>query len=90
MDKQQLHERLAQLHTELQQVESVDDKDREILQRLARDIQELLEESGGGQAHQHHRLGERLRESVEQLEAAHPNLTMLMGQVADALARMGI
>jgi len=36
------------------------------------------------------RLGEGLKEGIELFEASHPQATMLMGQVIDALAKMGI
>lgn len=89
MDKQQLHEKLNQLHAELDQVECSDGKQREILQKVARDIQELLgrQEKGAG----HYRdLGERLKEGVAQLEASHPEATLRIRQMIDQLAYMGI
>jgi HSP90 family molecular chaperone len=90
MDKQHLHNRLEQLHAELQQVESVDESERQILQKLMSDIKKLVEEGETDQHHVYDRLGEGLREGIERLEASHPRATMLMGQVVDALAKMGI
>ena len=52
MNKKQLHEKLQQLHAELDQVECSDNQ-REILQKVAGDIQELLarqEEGAEGKA----------------------------------------
>jgi hypothetical protein len=49
-----------------------------------------LEQSEEHPAHRYTRLGERLRDSIERLEATHPTITMLMGQTADMLAKMGI
>ncbi|HYE72418.1 MAG TPA: DUF4404 family protein [Blastocatellia bacterium] len=88
MDRRELQSRLAQLHSELQQVETVDENERDLLRKLSGDIQELLESQPSDAKHQ--RLGEGLRESIELLEASHPRLTMLMGQVIDQLAKMGI
>jgi hypothetical protein len=90
MDKRHLHNRLEQLHDELQQVESVDESERQILQKLMSDIKKLVEEGETDQHHVYDRLGEGLREGIERLEASHPRATMLMGQVVDALAKMGI
>ena len=90
MDKQDLHKKLQQLHTEFQQLELVDEKERDILQQLMADIQELLEQEEGYQVHRYKRLGERLRESIKQFEVSHPRLTMMMGQTIDMLATMGI
>lgn len=61
MDRLQLHNRLEQLHCELQQIESVDEDERQILQNLMRDIKRLV---GAGDSDQHlvyARLGERLQ-----------------------------
>jgi hypothetical protein len=92
MDKQQLHNRLEQLHSELQQIESVDENERQILQKLMSDIKKLVQAGDGDQHHEHvyERLGEGLREGIERFEASHPRATMLMGQLVDALAKMGI
>jgi len=90
MDKQQLHKRLEELHAELQQVDSLDAGERETLQRLRSDIQELLAQKEGASSHQYKSMADRLREDVETLEASHPQATMLMGQLIDALAKIGI
>jgi len=90
MDKQQLDQSLEQLHEELQQVNSVDENERKILQKLAADIHELLDQKEDAQPQRYKRLGEGLRQELERLEISHPSLTMLMGQVIDALAKMGI
>jgi hypothetical protein len=89
MDKERLHTTLEQLHGELQQIESVDENERQLLQKLTSDIKKLLE---AGESDHHHveRLDEGLREGIELLEASHPRATMLMGQVIDALSKIGI
>lgn len=90
MDAQHLQERLQKLHRELQQIESFDENERQALQQLMTDIQELLEQREGHPIQKYSRLGERLKEGVAQLEASHPTVTMLMGQAIDMLAKMGI
>lgn len=90
MDKQQLHKRLEELHAELQQVNSVDASERETLQKLTGDIQELLAQKESASSHHYKSLAERLQEDIEKLEASHPQATMLMGQVVDLLAKIGI
>ena len=90
MDKQQLHEILERLHTELQHTRSVDERDREILRALAQDIQVLLDPAAPGQLHQYRSLGGRLAEAVRHFEASHPTLTLTLGQAVDTLAKMGI
>ncbi|MEN3333622.1 MAG: hypothetical protein V7641_2987 [Blastocatellia bacterium] len=90
MDKQQLHKRLEELHAELQQVDSVDVGERETLQKLTGDIQELLAQKEGAASHHYKSLAERMQEDIEKLEASHPQAAMLMGQVVDLLAKIGI
>ncbi len=89
MDKQQLHNRLEQLHGELEQIESVDEGEQQLLQTLMSDIRKVIE-AGESDHRVSDRLGERLKEGIELFEASHPRATMLMGQVVDALAKMGI
>ena len=89
MDKQELHRKLEQLHAELQQVESPDSNDREVLQKLAGDIRKILEQKET-ETHNYRSLSERLREAIAQLEASHPKATLMMRQVIDQLAFMGI
>jgi uncharacterized protein DUF4404 len=89
MDKQQLHDKLQQLQNELQQIDSADEDERQILQKVIGDISKLIEAGDTDQPHVD-RLGEGLREGIERLEASHPRVTMLMGQLVDALAKIGI
>jgi hypothetical protein len=89
MDKP-LHNRLEQLHDELQQIESVNEAERQVLEKLMSDIRKLTEAGEGEQHPAYDRLGEGLKEGIELFEASHPRATMLMGQVIDALAKMGI
>ena len=89
MDTRQLHKKLKLLHDELDQVEVPDSNQREMLEKVASEIQDMLArqevgmEHGGG-------LSERLKEAVAQIEASHPETTLRMRQVIDQLAYMGI
>lgn len=89
MDKQLLRKQLQDLHAELQQVESLDVNEREMLQNLARDVQETLRREGDPTQH-YSGLGDQLREVVAQVEASHPRVTLLIRQVIDQLAYLGI
>ena len=90
MDKQEFRELLQRLHSKLQHLGSADESERELLQQLNLDIQALLEHKEDYERHHYDSLSTRLRETIEKIEASHPNLTLLMGQVADALAKIGI
>ena len=89
MNKQQLHEQLKQVSAALHQVDSLDTTEREILQKIVSDIQNILARPEGHAEH-YRGLNERLKDAVAQLEASHPEATLLMRQVIDQLAYMGI
>jgi hypothetical protein len=90
MNRPELDEKLEQLHRELQQIESVDEEERKLLEQLKVDIEEIVKDEGGYQSERYKRVGEGLKESIEKLEARHPTATMVMGQTIEMLAKMGI
>ena len=90
MDKQVFREQLQRLHAHLEHLESVDEPEQQLLQQLNSDIQQLLEHKEDYERHHYDSLGKRLRETIEKMEASHPNVTLLLGQFADALANIGI
>jgi hypothetical protein len=89
MEKQTLRGQLEELDAELKRTESIDEGEREALRRLEGDIREILAREGD-HPQEYEGLGERLRETVAQLEASHPAVTMRMRQVIDQLSFMGI
>jgi hypothetical protein len=90
MDKVEFHHQLEQLHEELQQIDSVDARGQQLLQTLMSDIEKLINPGESDQEYVSDRLGEGLKDGIELFEASHPRTTMLMGQVIDALSKMGI
>ena len=90
MNKKQLDERLKELHNELKRIKSIDEKELQILEQLNTDIQGILAQHETDQSHSYEQLDERLKSAMEQLAASHPQITSLMGQIADMLARIGI
>lgn len=92
MERQQLRERLAELHAELEQTDSVGADSRELLRDVMDEIRGVLERAGDEPhgADQHESLLERLRESAREFEESHPRLATTVGRVVDALASMGI
>jgi Domain of unknown function (DUF4404) len=89
MDRQQVHEKLKLLHDELDQVELSDSNQREILKKVASEIQDMLALQQVGMDH-YVGLSERLKETVAQIEASHPEATLRIRQMIDQLAYMGI
>jgi hypothetical protein len=89
MEKQELRDKLEELHRALRSAEAVGPESRELLEALVADIQRVLERDAR-EAHEPESLVERLREVVEEFEESHPTLTEAAGRVIDALAKMGI
>jgi len=89
MKNEELRSQLEKLHNELHQSPALDLQQRELLQTLADDIQALLERNEI-QEHHYKTLSERLNNAVAELEASHPQITLLMRQTIDSLAYLGI
>ncbi len=89
MNNEQLRAQLEHLHAELQQARALDPQQREMLQRCANDIEQLLKQEEI-KPHHYRSLGERFSEDVAELEASHPQITLLMRRVIDSLAYLGI
>ena len=88
MDKTTLQRLLADLHRELSTATSVDPESRRMLEQVLADIQDLApptvpgRQPGGATA--------QLQEAALRLEAEHPRLAGAIGQLGDALAKLGI
>ena len=89
MNKENLHQELERLHAELEQLDSLEDSDREKLSLLAQDIRRILDYNGTDERH-YQSLIDRVRDVVIELEAAHPKTTLLMRQVLEQIAYLGI
>ncbi len=81
----QLHQKLAELHAELEQTQVLDDEARQLLGHLQRDIQAVLKESNPSTRKS---LRERLSAAVGHFEESHPSLTLMLKQVLDSLAQV--
>jgi hypothetical protein len=89
MNNEELRQQLLDLHAELQRPAALDPQQRELLQALSIDIDQLLQRDENQPQH-YRKLSERLSEDVAQLEASHPKITLLMRRVIDSLAYLGI
>jgi len=89
MNNEELRSQLEKLHNELHQSPALDLQQRELLQTLADEIQALLKRDEI-QRHHYKTLSERLNDAVAELEASHPQITLLMRQTIDSLAYLGI
>ena len=89
MNNEQLRAQLEQLHAELQQASALDPHQREQLQARANEIEQFLKREEI-KPHHYRSLGERFSEDVAELEASHPQITLLMRRLIDSLAYLGI
>lgn len=89
MDKQQLQEILRNLHAELAAADKVDDESRILLQQLATDVEKKADQSAQ-QADDDHSLVEQLENAALRFESEHPKLSQALGDVMDALGKLGI
>jgi hypothetical protein len=85
MNNEELTQLLEKLHAELDGMENVDEKSRQLLTDLEKDINELLDRSG-----QDDTLLERLDEAVDEFEVKYPSLTTMLSEISRILNNAGI
>lgn len=86
MDPKKLQQLLADLHRELAGATRVDPDTRRMLEQVLRDIHQLTPAPAPASASP----TAQLREAALRLEAGHPQLASAIGQLGDALAKLGI
>lgn len=89
MNNEQLRAQLEDLRSQLQKAGALDPQQRELLRMRANDIERLLNREEI-KPHHYRSLGELFTEDVAELEASHPQITLLMRRVIDSLAYLGI
>ena len=89
MSDQNLHELLAKLEREMEQMEVTDEAGRERLRYLEADIRRLRERTGENEESDEPML-ERFQESIDHFETSHPELTMMISQMMTILSNAGI
>jgi regulator of replication initiation timing len=90
MEKKHLHKTIDELHEELKKTKPSDEHVRGHIERMILEIEMLKSEPGEIPLHRYQQLVERLKDSVQHFEAAHPSLTLAVERVIDALSSMGI
>jgi hypothetical protein len=86
MDRDRLRTLLTELHRELGSADRLDAESRALVEQVLADVDRLDTAASQGQAAND---GD-LRDLVLKLESEHPRLAAAIGQVADALGRIGI
>lgn len=90
MTAEQLNSLLKQVHTELEQTDSLDAASRDSLRILMTDIQKLLDQAEGQPVPRDPTLIDRLEVEVLKFELSHPLLTQAISQVVKGLADLGV
>ena len=90
MTNQELQKLLEQLHHEIENTKSVDEKGIELLQSLEDEIRELLEHSGKGPLNPQPSTLRYLEDAIDHLEVTHPTLTMALSEILAILSNAGI
>jgi Domain of unknown function (DUF4404) len=90
MDKKVLLSRIDSLRKDLQNIDDVDSTVIEALERIASDIQVLVEEKESPSNSEHTERHSFLAEQIEQFETKHPTVTQILSQMTDFLAAVGI
>ena len=88
MDSQRIKELVSALHKELDQLPQADEGLKQGLRTLAQDAERLVDEgASGGPADQ---ITNEIREVTADFEARYPRLSLIVGDLVDALGKLGI
>jgi hypothetical protein len=90
MDDKELEKLLDQLHREMEHVDTIDEKGRELLQDLDIHIHDLLERNKGEQEQTHSSTVIGLEDAIAHLELSHPTLTATLTKFMNVLSSAGI
>lgn len=90
MDNPELCELLEQLQREIEETETVDEKELELLRDLGVDIRELLERCQAEQVQAQPLTIQRWDDAIESLAVNHPTLTAMISNISRILSNAGI
>ena len=85
MSNEKLQQLLKELHRELGATRTLDQQSRTLIEKVLQDVGRVGEDPDAPDG-----LEVRLREVVLRFESEHPRLAATVGQVADALGKLGI
>jgi hypothetical protein len=90
MDKNSLHDLVAQLHAEMSEALRADPKSRESLSDMMQDINRLIDKPANPVFSPQGSLPDRLERVAVQFEADHPTLAASARRLVDLLSEVGI
>jgi len=85
---EKLRATLHELEAELRDIDSLDDETRKELAEAAVEITMVL--TRGQRSEQTDQVAGSLRERLEEFEASHPQLALIVGRLIDGLGQLGI
>lgn len=86
MDRRRIEQLLTELHAELEDAPGMDPDAREQLRRLSGQIDALAATAGADEPTPL----DEIRDTALRFESEYPRMSLLLGQIADALGKMGI
>jgi hypothetical protein len=90
MENKKSRKLLQQLHEEISNTQTVDEKGSQLLRDLDGDIRVLLERSEEYPVLVHPSIVQRLESALGHFEVTHPELTTLISKSVDSLSNAGI
>jgi hypothetical protein len=90
MPNQELKDMLDRIDRAIESAKSVDEEGQTRLREVRQDIQDLLDRSEKEELQVEHSTLERLEENISYFEVSHPDLTMLLSELATILSNAGI
>lgn len=81
---------LEQLHNEIEETKTVDEKELELLRELGADIRELLERCEAEDLQTRPLTVLRFEEAIDSLAVNHPTLTAMISNISTILSNAGI
>ncbi len=90
MDNDELRKLLQQLHDEIKNAHTVDEKGSQLLRDLDEDIRAFLDRSEENPLPLHPTFVKRLEGSLYHFEATHPSLTTVISRLLTGLSNAGI
>jgi hypothetical protein len=90
MSDESLRTSLADLRAELARAHDLDGETRESLERLAREVEAVLESPDSARGTPEQPLRGRFADWLQELEASHPRLSRAVASVVDTLAFYGL
>ena len=90
MEKKQLQATLQELRDALTDAEPIDEQTRELLHSLTGQLQRLLQQEARLSPEDVRPVDRDVKELLLRFETEHPQLTAILGRIADGLANVGI